>query len=172
MMAGYSVRTILISLANLLTLRGGPQHLPASTALTGFLLLAYVVQNLLTGQQLEDEHAAAKSLIAIVLQITLLTGLLRWRNYQERFFQTLSALVAVGIVFNAITWALLTQSDPTQSQPGLVITWFGVFLWSLLVDAHIYRHALSVNLSIGMLITVLMLALSYIVIDLMFLGGQ
>ena len=160
-----------MGLANLLFLRGSPQHLPASWHLTVFLLAVYVVQNLLTGQQLEDELAGAKSLAAISLQIMLVAGLLRWRHVQERFAQTLAALVGVGIVFNAVTWVLLNQADPARSQPGLALAWFGVFLWSLFVDAHIYRHALAVSLSLGMLVTVVMLAASYIFIDLVFWGG-
>ncbi len=170
-MTGFPVQSVFLSLANLLFLRGGPQHLPASWPLTIFLLAVYVVQNLLTGQQFEDESAAAKSLVAISLQIAIVAGLLRWRHFQERFAQTLGSLVGVGIVFNSITWVLLNQSDPTQSQPGLALAWFGVFLWSLFVDAHIYRHALAVSLSLGMLVTVMMLAASYIFIDLLFLGG-
>lgn len=171
-MAGFSVPAVLVNLVRLLYLRGGPQHLPVSRALAVFLLGVYVVQNLVTGQQLADEYAAEKSLVAIVLQVTILTGLLRWRNYQARFIQTLSALVGVGIIFNTITWVLLTQSDPNLSQPGLAIAWFGVFFWSLFVDAHIYRHSLSVSLAAGMLITVLMLAMSYIFIDMLFLVEQ
>lgn len=171
-MAGFSVQTVLLNLARLLFLRGGPQHLPASMGLAVFLLAAYVAQNLLTGQQLTDEYAAEKGLVAIALQIVILTGLLRWRNYQARFIQTLTALVGAGIVFNAFTWILLTQSDPNLSQPGLAMAWFGVFLWSLFVDAHIYRHSLSVSLAVGMLVTVLMLAMSYIFIDMLFLVEQ
>jgi len=171
-MAGFYVQTVLLNLARLLSLRGGPQHLPTSKALAIFLLAVYVAQNLLTGQQLADEYAAEKSLVAIALQIVILTGLLRWRNYQSRFVQTLTALVGVGIVFNAVTWVLLMQSDPNLSQPGLALAWFGVFLWSLFVDAHIYRHSLSVSLAVGMLITVLMLAMSYIFIDMLFLVEQ
>jgi len=171
-MAGSSVQTVLVNLARLLYLRGGPQHLPISRALAFFLLAVYVAQNLLTGQQLADAYAAEKSLVAIALQIVILTGLLRWRNYQARFVQTLSALVGVGIVFNSITWAVLTQSDPNLSQPGLALAWFGVFLWSLFVDANIYRHSLSVTLAVGMLITVLMLAMSYFFIDMLFMVEQ
>ena len=51
----------------------------------------------------------------------------------------------------------------------LAMVWFSVFIWSLFVDANIYRHSLSVNLSIGMLITVLTLAISYVAIELLFL---
>jgi hypothetical protein len=87
----------------------------------------------------------------------------------ERFAQTLSALAGVGIIFNSITWALLTQSDPTSNQPLLALTWFAVFIWSLFVDANIYRNALSIPLAMGMLVTVLTLAVSYVLIEMLFL---
>jgi hypothetical protein len=160
---------IFINLANMLRLRSGPQNLPASWPLAVILVSAYMVQNLITGQQLEDDNAAAKSLLAISLQVVVLTGLLYWRRHLERFPQTLSALAGVGIVFNAITWALLTQSDPAANQPMLALTWFAVFIWSLFIDANIYRHSLSVPFAMGMLITVLTLAASYVLIEMVFL---
>jgi hypothetical protein len=163
---------MLINLAQLLRLRGGPQNLPASLTLMILLLTAYLVQNLVTGQQLEDQNAAAKSLLAICLQVGVLTGLLFWRGHTERFAQTMSALAAVGIFFNIITWALLSQSDPTVNQPILALIWFAVFIWSLFVDANIYRHSLSVPLAMGMLVTVLILAASYVLIESVFLLGN
>ncbi|MGB5489073.1 MAG: hypothetical protein WBN06_16910, partial [Lysobacterales bacterium] len=105
------------------------------------------------------------------LQICVLTGLLFWRKHLERFAQTMMALVAVGIFFNIITWALLSFSDPTQNQPLLALVWFAVFIWSLFVDAHIYRNSLSVPLAVGMLVTVLILAASYVLIEIVFLLG-
>lgn len=160
---------IIVNLINLLRLKGGPQHLPASTPLMIFMVAAYLVQNLVTGQQLEDENSAAKSLLAISLQVAVLAGLLIWRNQKERFTQTLTALAGVGIFFNMVTWVLLSQSDATTNQPVLALIWFAVFIWSLFVDANIYRHALSVALSMGMLITVFMLAASYVLIEMIFL---
>ena len=153
----------------MLRLRSGPQELPASWPLMVLMVSAYLVQNLITGQQLEDDQAVSKSLVALSLQIFVLTGLLYWRRSIERFPQTLSALAGVGIVFNAITWILLAQSDPAANQPMLALSWFAVFIWSLFVDAHIYRHALSVPLAMGMLITVLTLAASYLLIEMLFL---
>ncbi len=163
------MNSIFINLANMLRLRSGPQNLPASWPLAIILVSAYMVQNLITGQQLEDDYAAAKSLLAISLQVIVLTGLLYWRRHLERFPQTLSALAGVGIVFNAVTWALLTQSDPAANQPLLALIWFAVFIWSLFVDANIYRHSLSVPFAMGMLITVLTLAASYVLIEMVFL---
>ena len=163
------MNSIILNLVNMMRLRGGPQDFPASLPLMVILMAAFVMQNLFTGQQLDDDNAAAKSLLAIGLQVAVLSGLLFWRQRPERFVQTLSALVAVGIIFNGITWALLSQSNLEANQPILATVWFSVFIWSLFVDANIYRHSLSVNLSIGMLITVLTLAASYASIELLFL---
>jgi hypothetical protein len=163
---------VLINLVQMLRLRGGPQNLPASWLLMVLLLVAYLAQNLVTGQQLEDPNAAAKSLLAICLQVLILTGLLVWRRHLERFSQTMSALATVGIFFNFITWTLLSLSDPTQNQPILAMVWFAVFIWSLFVDANIYRHSLSVPFAIGMLVTVLILASSYVLIEMLFMPGS
>lgn len=163
---------MLINLLQMLRLRGGPQNLSASWLLMVLLLVAYLAQNLVTGQQLEDPNAAAKSLLAICLQVFVLTGLLIWRKHLERFAQTMSALAMVGIFFNIITWILLSMSDPTQNQPILAMVWFAIFIWSLFVDANIYRHSLSVPFAIGMLVTVLMLASSYVLIEMVFMLGS
>jgi hypothetical protein len=158
-----------MNLAKMLRLSSGPQNLPASWPLAIFMVSAYMLHNLITGRQLEDEHAASKSLVAICLQIVVLTGLLFWRRHLERFPQTLSALAGVGIIFNMITWVLLTQVDVAVNQPLLAMSWFAVFIWSLFVDANIYRHSLSVSLATGMLVTVLALAASYTLIEMLFL---
>ena len=163
---------MLINLLQMLRLRGGPQNLSASWLLMVLLLVGYLAQNLVTGQQLEDPNAAAKSLLAICLQVFVLTGLLIWRKHLERFAQTMSALAAVGIFFNIISWALLSMSDPTQNQPVLAMVWFAIFIWSLFVDANIYRHSLTVPFAIGMLVTVLMLASSYVLIEMVFMLGS
>jgi len=162
---------VLLNLALMLRLRGGPQNLPASWPLTIILLSVYIVQNLVMGQQLNDDDAAAKSLLSVCLQIGVLTGLLYWRNHLERFAQTMSALAVASIFFNVISWGLLSLSDPNVNQPFLAIVWFAVFIWSLLVDAHIYRNALAVPFATGMLITVLILAASYVLIEMFFLMG-
>ena len=166
------MQAFLINVANLLRLRGGPQDFSPSWAVTLLLIGIYLIQNLITGAQIEDANAAAKSILALSLQVAAIWGLLYWRGHMERLPQCLSALIAVGIAFNLVTWALLTQSNPAVSQPTLAMIWLLVFFWSLLVDASIYRHALSVSLSSGVLISVLLLAASYTMIEFLFLKGN
>ena len=162
---------ILVNLAQLLRLRGGPQNLPTSWPLMIFLLTTNLVQDLFTGLQLQEEHAAAKSLFAVSLQIAVLTGLLIWRRHPERFAQTMSALAAVGIFFNLVFWALLSLADPATNQPVMALVRFAVVIWWLSVYAHIYRNALSIPFSQGMLVTVLIMAASYVLIETVFIFG-
>ncbi len=166
------MQAFLINVANLLRLRGGPQDFSPSWVVTLLLVGVYLVQNLITGAQIEDPNAAAKSILALSLQVAVIFGLLYWRSHIERLPQSLSALTAVGIAFNLMTWALLTQSNPAVSQPTLAMVWLLVFLWSLFVDASIYRHALSVSFSTGVLVSVLLLAASYTMIEFLFLKGS
>lgn len=166
------MQAFLINVANLLRLRGGPQNFAPSWLFTVLLVGVYLGQGLITGSQQDDENAAAKSNLTLSLQIVALCGLLYWRGHMERLPQSLSALTAVGIAFNIMIWALLTQSNPAINQPTLAMTWLLVFLWSLFVDASIYRHALSVSFSTGVLIKVLLLAASYTMIELLFMQGS
>lgn len=162
----------LVSLINMLRLRGGPQDFSSSWSLTMALVAVYLLQNLIIGSQFDDDNIAAKSILLISLQVLVLAGLLYWYRRTERFSQTLSALAAVGIVFNFIAWALLQMVNPEANQPVLGVAWIAInYIWSPFVDANIYRHALSVTLSIGVLIAVVTLAASYVLIEMLFLGS-
>jgi len=162
-----------ISLTNMLRLRSGPQDIPGSWILTLALIAVYLLQNLIIGSQFNDENVAAKSILLISLQVVVLASLLYWFRRTERFSQTLSALAAVGIVFNFFAWALLQLVNPEVNQPVLGLAWIAInYIWSPFVDANIYRHALSVTLSIGVLIAVLTLAVSYVLIEMLFLGSS
>lgn len=153
----------LSNLINLLRLRAGPQDLPASWALTIMVVAIYLGQGVLTTQQLDSTGDSARTLLSAVLQIVALAAMLGYRRFPERFQQTLLALAGTGIVIGLIAFGLLVQADPDKNQPLLALAWFAVFGWSLLVDANIYRHALAVPLSVAMLITVLLLALTYVI---------
>ena len=166
------MQAFLINVANLLRLRGGPQDFPASWSVTILLIGIYLTQNLVTGSQIEDENAIAKSILNMGVQIAAISSLLYWRGHLERLPQSLSALTAVGIAFNIITWVLLSQSNPAVSQPTLALVFIGVIFWSLFVDANIYRHALSVSLSTGALITVLLMAATYTMIEFLLIKGS
>ena len=80
----------------------------------------------------------------------------------------ISALSGVGLLFGLASILLMSLADPAKNQPGLALIWFGVFLWSLAVDAHIYRRALSITMSSGVLIAVLIFAVNFTLIQALF----
>jgi hypothetical protein len=149
-------------------LRAGPQDLPSSWAITVLVALACGVQGVLADRMLDGPGEAPRSVVALTVQVVASAVLLWARRSPNRLPQTLTALTGTGFLFGLISMLLLTQTTPDGFPPGLVLIWLGVFLWSLLVDAHVYRHALSITMSLGVLVAVLVFALNFMVIEMLF----
>ena len=159
---------VLLRLIDMLRLRSGPQDLPAGWTLAAGLTLAYIAEGFVADQLIGEPATASRSLMAISVQFLLVAALLNIRGLTARLSQTLSALAGVGLIFGITSIVLISQAIPGQDQPILALVWFGVFLWSLVVDAHIYRSTLSVNLSMGVLIAVMIFACNFFLIQAVF----
>jgi hypothetical protein len=152
---------LIRALLDMLRLRSGPQEMPAGAPLAFMLAIAYLAQGLMADRIMDETDTAPRSLLAIAVQFGAITALLRLRHLAERVPQTISALAGTGFLFGLLSILLLSQLTPGEPQPGLAMAYLGLFLWSLAVDAHIYRHALSVNISFGVLVAVLIFALNF-----------
>ncbi len=106
-----------------------------------------------------------RSLIAISVQFFVIATLLHAKKLSIRLPQTLSALAGTGLFFGFLTIFLIFQADQSRNQPGLALVWLGVFLWSIAVDAHIYRNALSIRMNLGVLVAVLIFAANFILLE-------
>ena len=159
---------LLLPLLDLMRFRAGPQDLPAGWGVAMLVALACGAQGLLADRMLDGAGAAPRSLLALSVQVTATWALLWLKRVPLRLPQTITALAGSGFLFSLISIGLLLQTTPEGFSPGLALIWFAVFLWSLLVDAHIYRHALSITMSLGVLIAVLGFALNFLVIEALF----
>jgi hypothetical protein len=159
---------LLLRLLDIMRLRSGPQDLPAGWGLTIVLTLAYLAEGFIADQVLNESDSAPRSLVAITIQYLATSALLTFRDMGSRLPQTLTALAGTGAIFGALSIVLVMQATPGATQPALALVWFGAFLWSLAVDAHIYRRALSFTMSLGVLVAVLIFALNFIVIETVF----
>ena len=162
------MNSLFNGLLGILRLQSGPQDLPGSWSTTLPLVAAFLMLGTLVGQQLGEEDSAAVNLAATALQYAAVIVMLAIRKHPERLPQTLSALAGVGMMFTVLSFMFLSQADPDRQQPVLLMAWFGVFFWSLIVDAHIYKNAFSITMAQGMLIAVLLLASSYVLIEFAF----
>jgi hypothetical protein len=151
----------------LLRLRAGPQDFPAGWNTAGLFILAYLAVILFSQTRLGDPDAELRSLLSIAIQLAAVIAMLKFRGVKERTTQTLSALASSGTVLVVLSYLLVSQADATRNQPVLALALLGVFTWIVVIDAHIYRHALSTTMSRGLLVAVMLFAVSYTLIELL-----
>jgi hypothetical protein len=137
-------------------LRRGPEELPYSKRLFGVLLVASVAIDVASGRLLGGHDELERSLVSTALVLALCWIALAMRQLGNRYVQTATALVACGIVFSLLVlpFALLVgdvsaAASLTPLQTLLVWAMFGVFVWSVLVEAHILRRALDAPFGLG-----------------------
>ena len=163
-MTGRLVQTLL----NIMRLRWGPQDLPAGWPLAAGLSLVYIAQGFYIDQMIGNADGAPRSLLAIGFQFGVIAALLNLRRFASRLPQTLVALAGTGLIFGVLAALILMQIDPEKSQPDLALLYLGLFGWSLAVDANIYRHALSLNIGVGVLLAVLIFGANFILLRTVF----
>jgi hypothetical protein len=158
---------IILKLFDIMRLRGGPQDLPEqmpqARTLAVILALVYIAEGFIADSILGEPDTAPRSLLAITVQFVIVIALLNWRGMVGRMMQTIAAIAGVGAIFGLLSVVLILQADNGENQPLLALVWVSAFLWSLAVDAHIYRHALSVSMSQGVLVAVVIFAFNFLV---------
>jgi hypothetical protein len=160
-------RFVLI-LLDMLRLRSAPQDVPPGWLFAATLTLAYIAQGFVADQILGESDGAPRSLLAITVQFGVIAMLLKARGFQLRLPQTLTALAGTGFIFGLLSLLILTRVDPDRPQPDLALFYLILFGWSLVVDAHIYRHALSIKMNIGVLLAVLIFAANFMLLSAVF----
>jgi lysylphosphatidylglycerol synthetase-like protein (DUF2156 family) len=158
---------LLQQLLRVIVLRSGPQDLPPGWSTAILMVLLYVALGMWADSMLELE-TSFRSLFSIGLQIVAISLLLRFRGFIERLPQTITAAAGTGSLFGLCSILLLTQSSNGVLAAGVATLWLVLFIWSLMVDAHIYRSSLSITMSLGILVAVLLFALNFIVVDALF----
>jgi hypothetical protein len=158
----------LLNLLDMLRLRSGPQDMPGGWPIAVSLALVYIGQGIIADRIMGDPDSLPRSLVAISVQFGIVAALLNLRSYQSRVPQTLSALAGTGFIFGLLSLLILTRVDPGKPQPDLALLYLILFGWSLAVDAHIYRQALSVKFGIGALMAVLIFAVNFMLLKTLF----
>ena len=159
---------VIFQLLDILRFRAGPQDLPSAWSLAILLALAYMSQGYIADHLLEDTEASPRSMVSVVIQFLATALLLQVRRQWSRFAQTVTALSGTGLFFGAVSIFIVTRANPETSNPGLALFWLAAFVWSVAVDAHIYRHALSITMSLGVLVAVLIFGLNFFLIEMLF----
>ncbi len=150
---------LIALLFDLCLLKRGPQDLPHRPALALAILVAALVVEAYTASILGSAALLPGSmLMSAAFALAATWGILRVRQMDARYWQTLLALVATGLMFSLLALPLmiaLGPLDPDNLPPLTPVIGWGIVLlavWRLVVSGHIWRHALDVPLPIGVLV--------------------
>ncbi|HHQ40904.1 MAG TPA: hypothetical protein ENK20_01260 [Chromatiales bacterium] len=143
---------VLRRLVDVVLLRAGPQALPASRTLAAGCVTAYVAVGVaVLGARMGPAKALAEGILDAAMLAAFAWGLLRLRGWPNRFLQTYTALTGTGALLGLLAWAPMAAAWRAEQLGGEVPAVLGVALlglvaWTLLVIAHILRHALELPL--------------------------
>ena len=158
-------------LVQIMTLKAGPQDLPASYGLLQFSAAAFLLFAILRMQTVASFwEALLQAILSLVVLFFYVRSLLNWRGTPERLTQTLSGLLLSGAFIGALLLFPLRALKPVllavaenpeiapanlQVPAGAAYAWAGISLWGIIVSGHIFRHALGVSLGLGVAATLM-----------------
>ena len=138
--------------------RRGPQDVPASSTLFQFMLLVYfavnLALNLVSGIGLS--HALMSSVAELLFLLLLIMVILALGRQQRRFVQTAIAMMGTLLVFSvaSVLIYLWVQHAVTDAEKqGLLVSTLVLWIWTIAVGGHIFRHALNTVFFIGFLVS-------------------
>ena len=152
--------------------RRGPQDVPYQRSLLGLMLVLVLACGLLFIFLLSGLDASEKAvppqqqvlalLFSLAVWMLLLYGLLRFKNHQARYVQTMTAALGADLILSVpqILLLALAMVSPVESAlTGLAqMTLLALYIWDMLVKGAIYASALGLGRVQGNLLS---LALSF-----------
>jgi cytochrome b len=138
-------------------LRRAPQDDPLSYSALQWSIVAYVLMDLWQARASSDWPATlGMTLLDTLVMVLFAWTLLLLTKKSARLVQTLTALAGTGTVLGVVGLPLILQAARTQTEDGpagiLVLGWLLMLVWSIAVQAHIFRHALSTGYGTGLLL--------------------
>ena len=145
-------------------LRRAPQADPASATTLCWSLLAYVALDLLHARTSSDwQTSLGMTALDALVMVLFSWAVLRLTKKSARYMQTLTALAGTGAVLGLVGLPLIqqaAQAHPDKGPAGMLVLGLLVLLvWSMSVQAHIYRHALATGYGVGLLVAGLQMVL-------------
>lgn len=129
-------------------LQKGPQDVPAAPILFWLLLaLGLIIDLAITVSFVDFQQALLLVLANTIVLFAVVIFMLVMLGYASRIMPTLTTLIGTGLVFSFIRVPIIFMvklAPQNASMFGLVEIM--LLVWSLVVVAHILRHALSIQL--------------------------
>lgn len=167
------LQTQLMSWVEQCLLRRAPQDDPLSYPLLAGAMLAYLAVDLVQALTSSDWRVAFwMSMLDTSLMVLFAWLVLLVVGKTARLMQALTALAGTGALLGLLGFPLAQQAAKAHQtgdpMGALVLGWLLLFGWSITVQAHIFRHALSSRFGVGLLVACLHAALAISLLDYLF----
>jgi hypothetical protein len=154
------VLAILRAFAGICIFQRAPQDIPRSSALLAATTLANMALTMIIcSLSAPFGKALLRTTLDAGLMFVAVAILLSLLSYRHRLVQTLTALMGSGAILSGVALLTMFLAVALPQDLGLAILPLN-FLLSLLVNAHILRHAISTWFPVGLLF-----AFGYAILD-------
>ena len=155
--------------------RIGPADMPVSGGLLQLTLLAYF------GIGIAISHidntwmpSVISSLADTLFMVIAIRLMLNFKQLQARFQQTLTALAGAGAVLGLISLPIMRwfyhMDEALRASSFAMLLVIVLTFWSLMITAHIFRHALDIKSNTAAMLTIIYTVLSLIILGLTLSG--
>jgi len=155
---------------NVCLFKSGPSDLPASQSLLRIMLLVYLILGIIVNRLDSDWNTSLFVSVVDVLVLMVVAGLLlKFRGFEARYTQTVTALAGTGsciaiIGFPIIWWFYQIEAEQQATSYAMLLM-VTLMFWSLMITAHIFRQSLEIKAG-----TAAMLTIAYTVVALLVTG--
>ncbi len=162
---------LLLALRDIVWMRRGPQDLPYSPALLVTLVFANLaVQWALAIFSGAEQVSITQVIVEEAALFSFLYLILMTRGFANRFVQTGTAFQGVTIFFTLLIApiVIVMSGNPKLAQPLtplqslFALLTLPIIVWKFVIDAYIFRNALSVSAARGFLMALVWLAVQFV----------
>ena len=170
------MQALLMFFIDLARLRRGPQDLPASSALLILFGVLSVTLGTMNGAQMFGGVRAAlgANLLDLLLTMVMLFVLLRFTGHSERWLQTATAFLGLGVLVGLVIVLVKPLAELLRISDVAVLVDLVLAVWLHVALGNILRHALNIPLLAGVLIVLSYTVMAFSVIARVFplVGGS
>ena len=143
----------------IILLRAKPQDVPANSGvLVGTVAAAVITYAAAITSQFGVTEAVLRALLDLTVLVAVLHGGLKMVGHPQRFSQGYSALCGTAAVLNLLFWPVLSAIGGTggleQSGPLVMLVLLLLYVWSVMVIAHIFRHCFDTSTMVGVMVSI------------------
>ena len=153
--------------------RKGPQDAPDSWIVMRFTLGVYALVGLIL---LGIETVWDEAVLQVALEGAILFGFvwisLKLAGKVNRFVQTTIAMLGADALISSLAIPLVIILKVNSQIPIIHLLLLMLMVWHLVVVAHIFRHALSQTIAIGLALSIVYMVFSYQIMILLFGSPQ